>query len=110
MSYTLPHIGIYMMNLSLVKKTTVRFINNIAGLAGAAIYANDMSRCRWVGSLNITDSVIFEITEEMGSPFHFENNIVTTGNPDTIDRTIINVDFGTDASNLTAQTTVRLLK
>lgn len=50
-------------------------MNNTVNVAGAAIYANDMSRCRWLGGLT-GSRTIFEITLEEGSPFRFSNNTV----------------------------------
>ena len=52
----------------------VSFVNNTAGLAGAAIYANDMSSCKWLGPLVETlpdDTLIFQIPTDMGGPFSF---------------------------------------
>ncbi len=80
------------------------FINNTARLAGAAIYANDMSRCRWIGGLNFTDINIFQIPEEAGSPFHLENNTISR---DVFESTSVrNQSLATDADNLITNTTV----
>ena len=80
------------------------FINNTAGLAGAAIYANDLSRCKWLGNLT-GDYTIFEIEpDERGSPFVLRNNKVQAN---STTEGIRNEALATDPSSLTAQTSVR---
>ena len=54
------------------QKATVRFENNSAGRAGAAIYANDMSRCKWLGPTNYTSEFIFNAPLGYDSPFTME--------------------------------------
>ncbi len=79
-------------------------MNNTARLAGAAIYANDMSRCQWIGGLNLTDINIFQIPFEDGSPFYLENNTISQeaieSNP------VKNQSLATDADSLTTMTRV----
>lgn len=73
------------------------FVNNTAMLAGAGIYANDMSRCKWLGE--ITESyTIFQIPSELGGPFRFTNNTVQgiSGNR------VTNNDLGTESSKFSA--------
>ncbi|CAI8022052.1 hypothetical protein GBAR_LOCUS12976 [Geodia barretti] len=77
-------------------KATVRFVNNSAGIAGAAIYANDMSRCRWLGPTNYT-TFIFNTPSDYKSPFIMENN--------TLDRSSSkDTRLATDASTFFATT------
>ncbi len=74
------------------------FVNNTAALAGAGIYANDMSRCKWLG--NITDSyTIFQIPSTIGGPFRFTNNTVQgiSGNK------VANNDLATESSKFSAR-------
>lgn len=76
------------------------FINNTAMLAGAGIYANDMSRCKWLG--NLTGSyTIFQIPEDKG-PFLFRNNRV----PDTSGNAVSNHDLATESSQFSVKTNV----
>ena len=85
----------------------MRFINNTARLAGAAIYANDMSRCKWIGGLNFTDINIFQIPAEAGSPFYLENNTISR---DVADSTFVrNQALATNADNLITNTTVSII-
>lgn len=44
---------------------------NTAGEAGAAIYASDMSYCRWYGDDVSTNTPIFIPYKDVKSPFHF---------------------------------------
>ena len=53
---------------------SVTFINNSAGLGGAAIYASDLRLCSWVGNDYPLDNfTIFKLPEEIAhlSPFHY---------------------------------------
>lgn len=79
-------------------------MNNTARLAGAAIYANDMSRCQWIGGLNLTDINIFQIPVEDGSPFYLENNTISREAAES--NTVVNQALATDADNLTTDTRV----
>ena len=81
----------------------MQFINNTARLAGAAIYANDMSRCTWIGDLDLNQTIIFLIPESMGSPFHLENNTIRL---DMTMDLVKNQELATDASDLETSTTV----
>lgn len=78
------------------------FVNNTAMLAGAGIYANDMSRCMWLGNLDGIYT-IFEIPPDKG-PFLFRNNTVQSisGNK------VVNNDLATESANLSARTEVSL--
>ena len=74
------------------------FINNTAMLAGAGIYANDMSRCKWLG--NITQNyTIFQIPSKLGGPFDFTKNTVKglSGNR------VTNNDLATESSQFSAR-------
>ena len=75
-------------------------------MAGAAIYAKDMTRCRWLGALG-RDRTIFEITQEENSAFFFFNNTVDllVGAPQG---EVTNQQLATDASTIIANTDVRL--
>ena len=51
---------------------SINFINNTAGLKGAAIYASDLRLCSWIGNDYPTDEyTIFELPKEIEhlSPF-----------------------------------------
>ena len=51
---------------------SINFINNTAGLKGAAIYASDLRLCSWIGNDYPTDEyTIFELPREIQhqSPF-----------------------------------------
>ena len=70
------------------------FVNNTAVLAGAGIYANDMSRCKWLG--NITENyTIFQIPPAIGGPFQFINN--------TVQGKVTNNDLATESSKFSAR-------
>lgn len=80
-----------------MQESRMVFKNNTAMLAGAGIYANDMSRCKWLG--NITQSyTIFQIPLDMGGPFYFANNTVqgVSGNR------VTNNDLATESSQFSA--------
>ena len=70
------------------------FVNNTAVLAGAGIYANDMSRCKWLGDIT-QNYTIFQIPPTMGGPFHFTNN--------TVQGKVTNNDLGTESSKFSAR-------
>ena len=56
--------------LCVFQNAHVEFTNNIAGIAGAAIYANDMSRCKWLGPTDYTENYfIFNTPTDYKSPF-----------------------------------------
>ncbi len=78
------------------------FINNTAVEAGAAIFANDMSRCRWLGGLP-GERTIFQITEE-GSPFIFRGNRLMNSSAALGD--VANETLATDPSVITASSMV----
>ncbi len=78
-------------------------MNNTAVVAGAAIYANDMSRCRWLGGLP-GDHTIFEIGE--GSPFTFMNNNVTETD---VRGNISNQMLATNPSTISAKVSLYIL-
>ena len=60
--YTCTHFAL--------QEARIEFVNNTAGIAGAAIYANDMSRCKWLGPNNYTeDFFIFDTPLNYMSPF-----------------------------------------
>ena len=84
-----------------VQKSRIVFVNNTAMLAGAGIYANDMSRCKWLGDL-IENYTIFEIPSKMKGPFQFTNNTVQafSGNK------VINHNLATESSRFSARTNV----
>ena len=67
----LHHIVVWIL---CAQNATVRFVNNSARAAGAAIYANDMSRCKWLGSIGPNDfnSFIFNTSSKYKSPFIME--------------------------------------
>ena len=70
------------------------FVNNTAVLAGAGIYANDMSRCKWLG--DITENyTIFQIPPAMEGPFQFINN--------TVQGKVTNNDLATESSKFSAR-------
>ena len=53
---------------------SITFINNSAGLSGAAIYASDLRLCSWVGNDYPIDLyTIFELPQEIAhlSPFSY---------------------------------------
>ena len=62
-----------------------------------------MSRCTWVGDLDINQTIIFLIPESMGSPFHLENNTISL---DMTMGAVENEQLATDASDLETSTTV----
>lgn len=68
----------------------------MAMLAGAGIYASDMSRCKWLGNLT-GNYTIFQIPSDKG-PFHFSNNTVQN----TSSSTINNHDLATESSQFSA--------
>ena len=84
----------------------VTFKENRAVVAGAAIYANDMSRCRWLGPqlqpLYPNTTTIFQISPEDDSPFKFENNTLMS-NTSTISGTVSSETLATDPSIITAR-------
>lgn len=79
-------------------------MNNTAGVAGAAIFASDLSRCRWLGEL-LGDHTIFEIPPGNQSPFMFVNNRVV-GRESGLRGQIINETLGTSPSDITANLSV----
>ena len=79
------------------------FFNNTAILGGAGIYANDMSRCTWLGSLT-GNHTIFEIPPNLG-PFYFTNNTVQS----TSVNTVTNHNLATDASHFSSLPNVSIL-
>ena len=76
------------------------FINNTAVLAGAGIYANDMSRCKWLGSIT-NNYTIFEISSSQG-PFLFRNNKVLNSSGNAV----VNDNLATDSSQFVAKANV----
>ena len=95
--------------LSCRQKTSVVFTNNRAEVAGAAIYANDMSRCQWVGSecgledkrTNISRTTIFDLVADC-SPFKFSNNTVG----ESLRGQVVNPVLATDPRNISAKSNV----
>ncbi|XP_019857680.1 PREDICTED: uncharacterized protein LOC109585980 [Amphimedon queenslandica] len=79
--------------------TTVNFISNTAGEAGSAIYASDMSYCRWYGDDVSTDTPIFVPYQGVRTPFYFRDNRI--GLSDSSDNTSA---LSTDAFQMTAET------
>ena len=77
------------------------FVNNTAFLAGAGIYSNDMSRCKWLGDLT-ENYTIFEIPPNQRGPFRFTNNTIQglSGNK------VVSNDLATDSSHLSARINV----
>lgn len=75
------------------------FVNNTAMLAGAGIYANDMSRCEWLGNITGNYTTIFQIPSELGGPFRFIDNTVQgiSGNR------VTNDDLATESSQFSAR-------
>ena len=74
------------------QKSTIEFINNTANIAGAAIYASDMSGCRWLGGLP-GNHTIFQIDYSEGEGgrgygFKFRNNTVTKRRSVNADQTL----------------------
>ena len=64
-----------------MQNVSISFINNTAGLGGAAIYANDMSRCKWLGpeAKDFSEQFfIFSTPSSYRSPFF--SRYVTTSN------------------------------
>ena len=82
----------------------MNFVNNTAVAAGAAIFANDMSRCRWLGGLS-GDHTIFQISEA-GSPFLFTGNRLM--NSSSVLGNVTNQTLATDPSIITATSMVSL--
>jgi predicted outer membrane repeat protein len=81
--------------------TNVQFISNTAGIAGAAIYASDMSRCQWFGEDSnatrlIHNTPIFVPIEGYNSPFNFSGNRLARVNSSNITQ----VALSTNAYNL----------
>jgi predicted outer membrane repeat protein len=86
-------------------KAAVRFENNRAGRAGAAIYANDMSRCTWLGTTKYNTSYfIFNTPHDYKSPFIMKNNRIGTISTQTQTGTNSDMDLATDASAFSATT------
>lgn len=59
----------------LIQNVSVMFLNNSAGLSGAAIYASSMHQCAWLGSNYSSDAKnIFLLPNEIAeqSPFWFK--------------------------------------
>ena len=89
------------------------FKNNTAAVAGAAIYANDMSRCRWVGTecptrflgKALEKPTIFDLSPEC-SPFEFENNTVDIPGGALPRGEIVNQVLATDPTNISAKANV----
>ena len=92
------------------------FKNNTAAVAGAAIYTNDVSRCRWVGTacpLSYQGSsdnkpTIFDLSPEC-SPFEFENNTVDVPGGALPRGEIVNQVLATDPTTISARSNVRVL-
>ena len=79
------------------------FTKNTAMLAGAGIYANDMTRCKWLG--NISDNyTIFEIPSSRG-PFLFTDNKVLGG----LGNAVVNHNLATDSSRFVAKANVSVV-
>ena len=74
-----------------VQDSKIIFANNTAMLAGAGIYASDMSRCKWLGNLT-GNYTIFQIPPDKG-PFHFSNNTVQDTSSSSV-----NHDLATESS------------
>lgn len=92
-------------NLSLPQKASITFSNNRVVVAGAAIYANDMSRCRWLGPNLPNNFTIFEIPPNEGSPFLFEENTLMR-NVSTARGITSNEALATDPSSISAESDV----
>lgn len=73
-------------------------------LAGAGIYANDMSRCKWLGNLNASYT-IFEIPTAEKGPFYFSNNEVL----DSSGNTVTSHNLATESSQFLAKTNVSVV-
>lgn len=73
-------------------------------VAGAAIYASDMSRCLWLGGLP-GSYTIFQISPEQGSPFLFVNNTLTSGGS-ALRGTVSNETLATNPSSIRAESEV----
>lgn len=76
-------------------------MNNTAGIAGAAIYANDMSRCTWLGGSR-GNYTIFQLPPEESS-FLFVNNHISEAD-------VSNSSLATDPTNIYAKTEVKVHK
>lgn len=79
-----------------VQESKIIFTNNTAMLAGAGIYASDMSRCKWLGNLT-GNYTIFQIPPDKG-PFHFSNNTVQ----DISSSSVNNNNLATESSQFSA--------
>ena len=86
-----------------LQKARMTFVNNMAVVAGAAIFANDMSRCRWLGGLSGRDRTIFQISEQ-GSPFLFAGNRLS--NSSSVLGGVANETLATDSSAISAESMV----
>ena len=85
-----------------VQHTQMVFISNTAKLAGAGIYANDMSRCMWLGRDLQGNHTIFDISPKDGGPFSFINNMVQSPAGDQV----TSHNLATDASQFSSKTDV----
>jgi len=59
-----------------VQDVRIRFINNTAGVSGAAVHASDMLQCGWLGLYTTDESTIFNypenVSENVSNPFYYE--------------------------------------
>ena len=86
-------------------------------MAGAAIYANDMSRCRWLGTETacsksflgkvVDKPTIFDLSPEC-SPFKFDNNKVKVLDGALARGEINNQMLATDSKTISAKANVRM--
>jgi predicted outer membrane repeat protein len=109
--HTLPLIvsatTILLLQADIFQKSQVSFVNNRAEVAGAAIYASDLSRCRWLGELP-GDHTIFEIPpDKAGAPFLFVNNTLM-GTGSGLRGNIVNETLATSPSNIISRSKVSL--
>ena len=61
--------------LPFIQNVSVKFLNNSAGVSGAAIYASSMHQCAWLGSKHSSDAKnVFLLPNEIAhqSPFYFK--------------------------------------
>ncbi len=95
------------------QNTSVVFKNNTAFAAGAAIYTNDVSRCRWLGtqcgvgnlSRPTNTPTIFDLHRDC-SPFKFVNNTVDIPGDGIPRGNITNHILATDPTTISAKADV----